>query len=598
MICNKCGAKNSDTRVKCFHCGSPITATGVNPPSKSTEEIKKQPTPVIKKRVEEIKKQSTTVKKESVDETKTESFEVENIYTNNFDDDIEQTYTDDDITETEETTTYTPDDLSGGFDDETDTTDDDDTTYNDDQYEDSTQYDDEFDDEEYGDDEFLEYEDENDEIAELSLDETTEQHFKLAYKKKSHGFVIAIWILALVFIIAGIFIGTLIYQYLNTDDGVQLDPIKDTVTLLDLSEPTVSKQKDSNGKEYVHAIFTGTPGDRLHLKCNNTYHTFVTGTIELDLYLEDLFDREYEFKSNVITANMNAYYLRNGKEYAYNADAFQMSVPEAELVLNNTEQEIKVYSDKYALEFWTATDAKVELNYKNITEHMNSMGNFKYELSVLPDTVTTYSLEVRQPYHTKKSTVIIVKRDALPISLTIASNNAESHSEKTLTLNINTNENASISASLPIIETVPNLLKNSYEITLDLSSISYGETEILITAATSEGSSTKAFKFLYWPDEDTITKSANKFTTAVATNSANYVGRNYVIPSVTVTKNAGANKFEGTCELNSVKYTLIIDNTDISKNIIIGSSYKIFAECTGKTENGAPVFRAWFIYNA
>jgi hypothetical protein len=569
MICNRCGAKNSDSRVRCFHCGTLLSV-----PENAEKPVTAKAT---------IKTEATPKKNES------NTFEVENIYTND-DEFLDDEYTDDEIIDTTEET-------DEEYVDNNDTYEDDDTATDDNERYNEVEYDDE-----YQDDEIAEYDDDADDeevdIAELAVDETTEQHFRLAYKKKSHGFTIAIWILILVFIIIGIFVGTLLYQYATDDDGVQVTPKPDSISELNLSPPVVTKHKDANNVEYVHAVFTGTPGDRLHLKCNNTYHTFVSDKLEIDLYLEDLFDREYEFLSSVITANMNAYYVRNGKEYACNASPFQMTVPEADLILENTEQEIKVYSDKYKLEFWTATDAKVELNYKNITSYMNSMGNFKYEISVDPDSATTYSLVVKQPYRIQKSAVVIIKRDPLEIPLTIASNNAESHSEKTLTLNINTNENATITASLPILSTVPNLLRNSYEITLDLSACEYGETEILITASTAEGTSTKAFTFLYWPNEDTVTTSSNKFTTAVATNPTKYSGINYVIPSVTVTKNSGVNKFEGTCVINSVTYSVIIDSTDISKNIIIGSKYKIFAQCTGTVQNGLPVLRAWFIYNA
>ena len=67
-----------------------------------------------------------------------------------------------------------------------------------------------------------------------------------------------------------------------------------------MPKPTITKLKDSNGIEYLHAVFKGTPGDRLHLKCNNTYHTFITETLEVDLYLEDLFDIEYEEGNKIL----------------------------------------------------------------------------------------------------------------------------------------------------------------------------------------------------------------------------------------------------------------------------------------------------------
>lgn len=533
MICNKCGAKNSDKRTKCFHCGFPL------------DKIK---TDYIETKNELI-----------INENNVENgffIEQVNLNNDNIDDEFEQIADSEIINNTIESN-----------------------------YDSNEEIDiDELSDEE---------------IDEILIDDNSPIYQKTEKEKKNTGFNIAIWILCLVFIIGAVFVGTLIYQYVSDKNSEQVDPSKTTVEKLNLPKPTITKLKDSNGIEYLHAVFKGTPGDRLHLKCNNTYHTFITETLEVDLYLEDLFDIEYEFREPTVNANLNAYYIRNSNEYSYDANSFLMSVPEADIdsgVLST--QNIKVYNDSYELKFWTSTNAKVELNNKNITSAMDGTGNFKYEINVAPDSKTTYSLSVTQPYRIPKNVVFVITRDSLPVTLTIASNNSESISDKTITFKCQTDEGAEISANLPIIQSVKNELYNTYEITLSLEGCDYGEIEALITATSSKGTSTKSHKFMYWPDEKTVTTSANKFTSAVATNPSKYADKNYVLNTVKVTKNLGSNKFEGIVNLNGVDYTVVIDRKDVSSNVIINSTYKIFARCTGESTNNSPIFRAWFIYNA
>lgn len=527
MICNKCGAKNSDKNEKCFHCGYKFEN------AKSTHEDK------IFQQNDNQTIQEFTV--ESV--TAQDDLDTEDIYQEaSFEEKPEESFDENALDE----------------------------------------------------EEFSQKE-----IDELLVDENNEQHFKSSKINKNTGFTIAIWLLCLVFIIGLIFVGTLIYQYITDRNEQSVDPTKNTVTQLNLPKPDVTKLRDNDGNEYIHAIFKGSPGDRLHLKCNNTYHTFITDTLEIDLYLEDLFDSEYEFRDSTVDANMNAYYVRDGKEYSYEAGSFQMAVPEADLEIGElASQNIKVYNDKYILEFWTSTNARVELNNKNINSAMDGTGNFKYEVTIEPDSKNTYSLSVTQPYRMPKTVVFVITRDPLPVTLTIASNNSESISDKTITLKCQTEEGATLTSNLPIIESIKNELYNTYEITLSLENCDYGKIEALITATSTKGASTKSYSFMYWPDEKTITTTASKFTSAVATNPENYKNRTYVLSSVKVTKNLGANKFEGICNLNGVDFTVIVDRTDISTNVIIGSSYKIFAKCTGDEENNAPIFRTWFIYNA
>lgn len=531
MICNKCGAKNSDTRSKCFHCGAIFDKTDIE------ETVFEKSTPVIQEFSVEnvINEEPEDV---SFEEEQKETFELENETETSF---IEEEISDDELFE----------------------------------------------------DELLE-----EDIEEEILPIKSKKQKEPAKSDKNKSFNIAIWLLSLVFIIGLILVGTLIYQYVS-DNSEYIGPSGNTVQKLNLPKPEITKLKDAKNNEYVHAVFKGTPGDRLHLKCNNSYHTFITETLEIDLYLEDLFNNEYEFHDATVNANLNAYYLKDNKEYSYEASSVQMTVPEAEIDLSKlSSQNIKVYNDKYFIEFWTSTDAKVELNNKNITSSMDGTGNFKYEINVEPDSKTTYSLSVTQPYRIPKNVVFVISRDPLPVTLTIASNNSESISDKTITLKCQTEEGAEITASLPIINSVKNELYNTCEITLSLENCSYGEIDVLISATNSKGTSTKTHTFMYWPDEKMVTTSSSKFTTAVATNPANYKNRNYVLNSVKVTKNIGANKFEGIINISGVDYTVILDKTDVKANVVIGNSYKIFAACTGEKEGNSPIMRSWFIYNA
>ncbi len=534
MICNKCGAKNSETRTKCFHCGAVFDKTNIEQPI-----IEK--TPVI----QEFSIESVIDEVEEVEEA---SFVVE--------DTIQDEPVENEVFEED------------AFNEEAE--------------------------EEFVEDEYIE-----EYIDEDNIPVKSKKQQKPEKENKNRNFNIAIWLLSLVFIIGLILVGTLIYQYISDNNSEYIGPTGNTVEKLNLPKPEITKLRDSKNNEYIHAVFKGTPGDRLNLKCNNSYHTFITETLEVDLYLEDLFSSEYEFRDATVNANLNAYYLRDNKEYSYEAGSVQMTVPEAEIDTSKlSSQNIKVYSDKYYIEFWTSTDARVELNNKNITSTMDGTGNFKYEINVDPDSTTTYSLSVSQPYRIPKNIVFVITRDPLPVTLTIASNNSESISDKTITLKCQTEEGAEISASLPIINSVKNELYNTCEITLSLEDCSYGEIDVLISATNTKGTSTKTHTFMYWPDEKTVTTSSSKFTTAVATNPTNYKNRNYVLNSVKVTKNIGANKFEGIINISGVDYTIILDKTDVKANVVIGNSYKIFAACTGEKDGNSPIMRAWFIYNA
>ena len=362
---------------------------------------------------------------------------------------------------------------------------------------------------------------------------------------------------------------------------------------------TIKKLNDKNGVNYINAVFYGEPGDRLYLGCNDTYHTFIENTLELNLYLEDLFLPEYEFRESTVNANLNASYVRENKKYAYNISSFEMNVPPAEFeLLSPSEQTVKAYRDKYEIKLWTTTDSKVFLNNNNITSYMDGTCNITFNIDVKEDSSTTYQIEIVQPYHTPKSEVFIISRDALKVDLSIATSSASVIHEKSIVISGSTEPNAEITSNLPILQLDKNDLYNTFTATLDLSGQTYGQLEAMITATNEKGSSTKSHVFWYWPAESAITSSASAFNSAIASDPATYRGRNILISSAKVVRNVSANKFEVVCTYNDIEYNLIIDYPYKQINITVDSSYRIFAAVDGTVIDGKPVFRAWYIYNA
>ncbi len=614
MICKKCGAKNREDRKKCFHCGNIlITPQEINF-EKRDEKYEDYPDDTLSFQ-KSYRDPKPSVITESLDvlpeEASTDSDEavfpdVSNIV-------IEPIIRPEVIAkEKEDIPVVQPVDPSRlSVEPDDDTSIDDDISENNgdlspDREDSYDAYDDELSEEDY---EILkeiqaekrlqerQKKEQAGEIKTVELDESTEQHFKSASSKHNTGIGFIIWILVLLFIVVALFMGVLIYNYINSDDGQSVDPTIDTTSELGIEPPVVTKLVDSNEKEYLHAVFKGTPGDRIYLECNNSYHTFIEETLEIDLYLEDLFSSEYEFRQDTVEANMHAYYVRGSKKYSCQSPYVKMTVPVAELDLSALPaQSIKVYSDVYNLRFWTANTATVELNGENITSAMSGTGSFNYEINVPENSNNTYYITVSQPYHLSRTEVFMIVRDLSPVTLIISTNNEESVTDNKITLRCQTEENTTLQANLPITSMEWNDLYSTADITLDLSECKYGEIEVRITATNSNGTSIKSHTFLYWPDEKTITTTASKFTSAVATNCTSYSNNNYVITSVKATKTSSSNRFEGTVNLNGVDYELIFDITDVKNNIIIGSNYKIFAQCTGTLEGNKPLFRVWFIY--
>ncbi len=600
MICKKCGAKNNDKRIKCFHCGY-VFEKGVESDSLFTD----YPNDIIEKKPAG-QKADFGAQDDVLKRNNHNSYDNEIVIENEFEDEIQPYDLDLDVFPTKKHSfvkeSKQPEQISS-LDEDYDY----DEFNNADTYEDEQYYDD------TNEDELNEYDDyyDNsisskkksrkvpDDILELSVDADTEQHFKVANRKRNLGYNALIWVLVLAFIIVSIFVGTLIFTLISSDD-TPVAPDSNSSTEIGIAPPSIQHLTDENGVEYIHAVFTGRIGDRIHLKCNNTYHTFIEETLELKLYLEDLFDSGYEFKTSTVNANMNAYYIRDNKSYSCNAPSFTISVPEAEMeLISPLEQNIKVYRDKYTIKLWTTTDSTVSLNNSNITSSMDGLGNISYDVDVEANSSTTYLLVVSQPYHTPKSQIFILTRDALPVNLTIATSNAAVIHENKITISGSTEEGATISSNLPTIgEIEKNELYNTFTATIDLSGCKYGQIEVKISAENEKGVSTKSHIFWYWPEENSVTTTAAKFNSAVASKPESYRGKTFLLNSVTVKKNISANKFEATCSLNGIDYPLIITNEFSSTNVLVNSKYKIFAECVGVLEDGKPLFRAWYIYTA
>ena len=447
----------------------------------------------------------------------------------------------------------------------------------------------------------------DEEISEVALDEDEKelvfQNAQGTRRKRSVGVTIVIWLLVLLFILIGITLGVLYYRLTHPQEQPPIiNPNQGAVEKLNLQDPILKKALDPSGKEYIHAVFYGEPGDRIYLSCNNSYHTFTENSLEMNLYLEDLFDSEYEFLENVVNANPNAYHVRDGKKYPYNTPSFSIAVPESQLeLLAPTKQSMKVYQDRYAIELWTSTDAKVTLNNNNITSYMDGSGIITYNVDVPEQTSTTYQLEVTQPYHTSRSEVFIISRDTLAVNLTIATSSASIIHEPYIEISGSTEAGAVISSSLPTLDFSRNDVYNTYSMRVNLNGVAYGKVEVVITADAGDGRvSSRSHTFWYWPDEVKTTTSAYKFDSAVATNPSAYRNQNFKLSKARVTKILSANKFETAVTYNNVEYTMIVTNENrlVNGSVSVGSTYNIFAQCTGSREDGVPVFRAWYVYSA
>ena len=207
MICKKCGAKNSDTREKCFHCGAALYSRNIGAERASEKSLEK-----AEKNIEQM-----------------EGFYVDDVIAR--EDPAEQELDDIQFSEA----AYDP--YEEDYDDAQSEAFEDDPIENDDTA--------------------------PEEITEIALDkeDNAEQYFESAKPKKNVGFTIAIWVLVVVFIIVAIIVGSLIYS-MYIDNNEITDPNRGTYSQLNLDPPTIKKLNDKNGINYINAVFYGEPGDR------------------------------------------------------------------------------------------------------------------------------------------------------------------------------------------------------------------------------------------------------------------------------------------------------------------------------------------------
>jgi len=573
MICRNCGAKNNERRKRCFNCGEYFDL-----PANVDE-------PVLDTAEDKTVKQSTIP---SYSFSEIDEGAEDNVLTD---------YTQNDIVEinepikefsTDDSLQLEPIEFDGASFEQAGKADIDaiqfeEYSQNDDEYEGSYQNGEQYD------------ADDDDDLRHAS-------------SKKNITIATLIWILVVIFIIILFALGVLLFKYFTADNDTYQAPTVNSVVELNLKQPIVMKGVDDKNEEYISATFYGQAGDRIYLECNGKSYTFIEDTLVLpNLYLSDLFSSEYKFKEtdSTVSVNLNAYLIRDNKRYACNVEPFIMSVPPAELelkapLIEGSETDKKVYSDSYTIHLWTGTDARVTLNNSDLTSEMDGLGNIKHVISVKPDSLEIYQLEVTQPYHTPIKKLFTISRDKLEMTLTIATTNASVISDSKITISGNTDQKATITSNLPILSQTFNELYNTYTVELDLSSCGYGQIEAIITATGVDGkTSSLSHTFWHWPDETAITTKSGKFTASVVNNPAKYAKNNYVITSAKATRVISSNEFEATVTLDGKDYTIFVTNEyEKSANVIIGNSYKIFAECEGYSDTGYPLFRGWYIYTA
>lgn len=412
--------------------------------------------------------------------------------------------------------------------------------------------------------------------------------------KKNTGINALISVLAVLGVAVILGMGVLVYNGFIKPESPDTTPSE--LEKINLTAPEITKLTDSDGKEYLHGVFHGKIGDRLYLGCNETYHTFVEDSIELDLYLEDLFSSDRVFTENTVNANIDAYVVRENRRYACGTPTFTMSVPKAEYeFVSPDSQSYKVYNDKFTIRIWTLPDSTVLLNGRDVTSSMTGLGLLQTEVEIAEGAKDTYKLQITQPYHTPVNDAFLLYRDPSVVNLSVSAYSADTVSGNYVTVSGSTEEGAEISCDLPLISVEKNELYNTFTAKIDLSSVPYGLVSTKIQATSSEGSTVRSYTFWYWPDEKSVTTSSKTFTEAVASNPASHSGT-YVINDVKVEKVIGAGKFIGTVTVGANEYSYIFSCDYDRGNAVIGSTYKIFARYISTNENSVPVYRVWYMY--
>ncbi len=411
--------------------------------------------------------------------------------------------------------------------------------------------------------------------------------------KSNAGINFLIAVLCVVFVAV---LGGLVFMIVKPDNSSEGNGTG--ISKINLASPEITKLTDSNGKEYLHGVFNGKIGDRLYLECNNSYHTFAEETVTVDLYLEDLFPADHLFVESSANANIGAYIIRENKRYACGTPTFSLSVPKAEyqFILPDS-QSYEVFNDKFTIRLWTLPGSTVSLNGRDVTDSMTGLGLLQTEVEIKEGAKDTYKLQINQPYHTPVNDAFLLYRGLSTVDLSVAAYGTGIVSGNTVTISGSTSEGVEISCiNLPVLSVEKNELYNTFTAKLDLSNTPYGLVIAKIQATGAEGTTTRSYTFWYWPDERSVTTTAKSFTEAVAENPAAYSGT-YVLRDVTVEKVIGAGKFIGKITVGATDYRYIFSCDYDRGNVVVGSSYKIFAAYSSTdSSTSMPVFRAWYIY--
>ena len=387
-----------------------------------------------------------------------------------------------------------------------------------------------------------------------------------------------LWLLLIIPLIIAFIIGYIIFDYLNPRENTP----NNTIAILKIKEPEISRETDENGKEYINAVFYGKAGDVLKLKCNDTSYDFSTDKIEVKLYLSDLFDSDYVFDSNSVTVDLEAYYFRD-KDYLCETPSIELSVLSIETDL--TQDSVKLdFSDKYDLSFWVEKDAKVTLNGEDLT--VNHLGIITKEITPTDD-ITNFELKISKPYQKAFVKTITFEKAKAPINLTLSSAIEKVHSSASVTITYVTDKNASVYSNLPVIALSPSATTpDAFDVTLDISACPYGTVEAAITAKVGEESIRKSIKFNYWPNEDEILATAQTFDENLL--SSPVYDKDYIFDSIVFTETDGMYKVKG--KVNDVE--LIFDIKDYIGPLDFDTTYTAVAKMVN--ENNSPIFKLWY----
>ncbi len=553
MICSKCGVKNKDTNTRCFYCGAPITKASPKVKPVQTKRVINEfyvedstPSDEIEILPEVENIEEVTPIEETPIETSEESI-IEEIEV------IEETKIAEAVEEVTIIETV----------DETETVENVQTAEQIEITEDA----------EVGEQiliaEVADVVEEN-ETAEEEHPETEEAPKK---DKKKILLLTFIPIVAILLIVLGLFVfKDTLFNNASTEDAL---------TTLNIQAPEITAKTDENGESYIDAKFYGKAGDILNLKCNGKTYTFTNDTLELKLYLKDLFNKEHIFTENSVTVDLNVYYTRK-KDYSCKTSPIQLTVPDAITDLDTTPKQIINSDELYDLSFWVEKGSKVTVDDEEIT--VNALGIVNYQLSA-PEESTTYKVIVTQPYRRQAiKTISFIKNEA-PFNFTVSSEISDIHSENTIKVTYTVDNGAEIRSNLPVASITATELPNTYDVVFDISSCKYGFVNLSLTAKTPDASVKKTITFKYWPEKSLLEASSIPFSQELLTSPV--FDKNIAFDNVIFTEVIDAYKVKG--NINGIE--IIFDIYGIIDEIELNTPYNVIAQLE---ENDSPIFKIWY----